>query len=83
MQPAQSNTTEQTGKWVSAKVYATFFGLSQDTLGNWRWRDRRAGRSEAVPGFPVYRRFGRAVRYWLPSQNAPSGIEILSTQHGR
>jgi hypothetical protein len=66
------NTSTQiihTGRWVTAKVYARTYGLTEDTLGNWRWRDRQAGRDEAQPGFPRYRRFGRAVRYWLLAED--------------
>jgi hypothetical protein len=53
------------GQWVSEKVYASSKQLSAQTLTNWRYRDRLAGRSEAAPGYPIYRRFGRAVRYWM------------------
>lgn len=54
------------GKWVTEKVYAEVHSLSKQVLANWRHRDLLAGRTEAGPGFPMYRRFGRAVRYWLP-----------------
>jgi hypothetical protein len=32
-------------------------------LANWRYQDRKAGRSGAAPGFPEYRLFGGCVRY--------------------
>jgi hypothetical protein len=75
MQPAEHTTLQQqqsqrVGRWVTAKVYAATYGLSEDTLGNWRWKDRIAGRSQAAPGYPLYRRFGRAVRYWLDGASA-------------
>ena len=53
------------GRWVSEKAYAESKGLAPQTLCNWRYRDRLAGRTEAAPGYPIYRRFGRAVRYWM------------------
>lgn len=56
------------GRWVTAAEYARVTGLSVQTLANWRYRDRRAGRTEAEPGKPRYRYFGNAVRYWLPQQ---------------
>jgi hypothetical protein len=55
----------QPGRWVTELAYAEHFSLSRQTLINWRYRDSHAGRTEAQPGFPRYRRFGRAVRYWL------------------
>ncbi len=55
----------KTGRWVTAKTYADHFGLSWQTLANWRYQDGLAGRDEAREGFPQYRRFGRACRYWL------------------
>ena len=58
------------GRWVTERAYAEWHGLSKQTLTNWRWRDRKAGLSEAAAGYPQYRRFGRAVRYWLPSEDA-------------
>jgi hypothetical protein len=54
-----------TGRWVNERDYAAHFGIARQTLANWRWLDLQAGRSEAAPGFPRYRRFGRAIRYWL------------------
>lgn len=56
----------QAGRWVTAAEYARLTGLSEQTLANWRYRDRKAGRTEAEPGKPRYRYFGKAVRYWLP-----------------
>lgn len=58
--------TAPTGRWVTEKVYAQVHGLSPQTLCNWRYRDRKAGRDHAEPGYPQYSYFGRAVRYWLP-----------------
>lgn len=53
------------GQWITGREYARIHGLSPQTLINWRYRDRKAGRCEAVPGYPRYKYFGRAVRYWL------------------
>ncbi len=55
------------GRWVSAKEYARLTGLSAQTLANWRSQDRKVGRQGAAPGKPVYRCFGRAVRYRVPA----------------
>jgi hypothetical protein len=66
MQVQQSTTTNT--KWVSESEYARIHGLSRQTLTNWRWRDAKEGRKEALPGFPEYRRFGRAVRYRIETQ---------------
>jgi hypothetical protein len=50
-------------RWVTAAIYAEIFGLSEQTLANWRHQDRRAGRTEPRSGYPRYRYFGSAVRY--------------------
>src|ERR1700733_2745164 len=59
---------DQAGRWITETEYARIHALSRQTLCNWRYQDRKAGRKEARRGFPQYRRFGRAVRYWLPPQ---------------
>jgi hypothetical protein len=56
-------------RWVTERVYAEVYGLSRQTLTNWRYRDRLAGRSTAAPGQPVYRTFGRAVRYLIEASD--------------
>ncbi len=53
------------GRWVTAAEYAASAGVSLQTLANWRWQDRKAGRDGPGPGKPLYRCFGRAVRYFL------------------
>lgn len=66
LQVAQATIEQHSiGRWVSEAVYAHNYGISRQTLTNWRYQDRQAGRSVARDGYPVYRRFGRAVRYWL------------------
>ena len=68
MEVLQRKTTNQQatrGRWVTEQAYADTFGLARQTLANWRYLDGQGGRSEAAPGYPVYRRFGRAIRYWL------------------
>jgi len=60
------------GRWVSEAVYAERHALAKQTLTNWRYRDHLAGRTQALPGFPVYRRFGRAIRYWLEPEGGRS-----------
>jgi len=61
-------TTILPGKWVTERAYAEHYGLARQTLANWRHRDLKAGRAEAAPGFPRYKRWGRAIRYFLPSE---------------
>ena len=74
VQVSQLTTTQQilnqSGIWVTARTYARSRSLTEGTLANWRYRDSRAGRTEAAPGLPKYRRFGRAVRYWMPAETA-------------
>jgi hypothetical protein len=50
-------------RWITEREYAEIHGLSAQTLRNWRFKDRRAGRAEAASGYPRYRYFGGAVRY--------------------
>ena len=54
------------GRWITDLAYSTLYGIPRQTLINWRHRDRKAGRDCAEPGYPEYKRFGKAVRYWLP-----------------
>jgi len=56
---------ETTRQWVTERVYAHTYGLSEQTLRNWRHKDLKSGRMEAEPGKPQYRRFGRSIRYRL------------------
>jgi hypothetical protein len=49
--------------WITASQYAELHSMSKQTLANWRYADLRAGRQEAAPGYPKYRRFGGSVRY--------------------
>ena len=53
------------GRWVTENLYAELHGLARQTLTNWRYQDRKAGRLEPRPDYPRYRKFGAAVRYWL------------------
>jgi len=59
-------TTQASGSWVTEIAFAEHFNISRQTLSNWRWQDSLIGRDGAAPGKPQYRRFGRAIRYWLP-----------------
>jgi hypothetical protein len=56
------------GRWVMEARYSEIYSISRQTLANWRYRDRRSGRTEAVSGFPKYRRFGKAIRYLLEGE---------------
>jgi hypothetical protein len=56
------------GRWITDRAYSDLHGIPRQTLINWRHRDRKAGRDQAEAGYPEYRYFGRAVRYWLPPQ---------------
>ena len=64
-------------QWVSARKYADIHDLRPQTLANWRYQDRKAGRNGAAPGYPQYRRFGGAIRYCLTDEPerpaAPTG----------
>ena len=63
--PAKVEKGATKGKWVTEKVYAEIHGMSRQTLANWRHADLKAGRNQAEHGKPAYRRFGRAVRYFV------------------
>ena len=64
----RSVTAEQpSGRWVREQVYASHYLIARQTLVNWRYKDRQAGRTTARAGYPIYRYFGKAVRYWLPA----------------
>ena len=63
---ASQATNTQCGRWVRERTYAEFHDLAKGSLANWRFRDRQAGRKEAPPGYPRYKYWGTAVRYWLP-----------------
>jgi len=68
-----SNTQEiirRHGRWVTEKQYSEIHSIPKASLANWRFRDRMAQRPGAAPGMPQYRHFGRAVRYWLPPDEA-------------
>ena len=70
MEVSESILQEQqrpAGTWVSTRTYAQIHGLAPQTLANWRYRDRKEGRSGAKEGYPKYRYFGAAVRYFLES----------------
>ena len=60
-----------TTKWVTARTYANIHSFSAQTLANWRHQDRKAGLSQARPGYPTYRRFGEAIRYLLDTPQGP------------
>ena len=71
-------TIQAPGREVTPKVYSALKGISENTLGAWRLEDQRAGRNEALPGKPVYRRYGRAIRYWLePGSYDPAMLAII------
>jgi hypothetical protein len=57
------------GRWITEREFARIHGLARRTLTNCRYQDRKAGRHEDGPGVPLYRCFGRAVRYWLEAVN--------------
>jgi hypothetical protein len=75
MQPTQQQTNTQdiirhSGRWITERQFAEIHSIPKASLANWRFRDRVAQRNEALPGYPRYRRFGRAVRYWMPAETA-------------
>jgi hypothetical protein len=60
---ATAYSAVQVGRWVTEKAFSDLTAIPRQTLANWRSRDRAAGRAGAAPGYPEYRRFGRAIRY--------------------
>jgi len=66
---------DATRKWITAKEFAARHGLHPQTLANWRHADKRAGLTGPRPGYPVYRRFGGAIRYWVPSDDQPADLD--------
>ena len=36
------------GRWTTAKVYGYVCNFKEDVLGNWRYKDRKAGRECAL-----------------------------------
>ena len=58
-------TSEEHGFWVTPREFSRLTGIPRQTLANWRYQDRRAGRASAAPGRPIYRKFGNCVRYFV------------------
>lgn len=65
MQLTEPSTTTIRKRWATPREYGIIHEISEQTLANWRYQDRLAGRTEALPGYPVYRKFGAAVRYLM------------------
>ena len=61
----QPAVVSEEGRWVTGERYARLHDIGVQTLANWRHQDKVQGRTTARPGFPIYRRFGGAVRYLL------------------
>lgn len=51
---------------MTEKEFSEIYSIPRQTLCNWRSQDRKAGRDGPRPGYPIYRRFGGCIRYWLP-----------------
>ena len=60
---------------IDTKTKARQLGVSEETLNGWRYRDHKAGRSQALPGFPKYFKYGKVIRY-LPTidDSIPGGL---------
>jgi len=54
------------GAWVTPRQYAKLFQLSEQGLANARSRERRTGQRD--PHAPIWRKFGKAVRYFVPAE---------------
>lgn len=66
------------GRWVTAREYARIFGLSEQGLANMRLRERKLGRR--APDAPIWARFGRAVRYFIPGNLLnPAGNDLRNS----
>lgn len=74
----QDNLLSGNIRWISGRELARLLHLHPQTLGNWRYQDRRAGRDHAAPGRPLYKRFGGAVRYAV----LPDGTPVLMPPDG-
>ena len=68
---AKASEFQLAGRWVTERLFAEIHDIHPQTLANWRYFDRKAGRRQAEPGYPVYRYFGKAVRYWLAAPSVP------------
>lgn len=53
------------GRWVTTKVYSEIFGISENTLITWRYMLEH-DRGDPKRTYPITKKFGRSVRYWLP-----------------
>jgi hypothetical protein len=62
------------GRWITEKAFADLHSLHRQTLANWQSADLKAGRTEAEPGYPQYRRYGRSVRYWYIAEVSPARL---------
>lgn len=62
------------GYWAPDTVYAAHFSISRGTLANKRHFDLVAGRSGPLPGEPIYRRFGRIIRYWIAGDEHETAV---------
>jgi len=60
------------GIWLTPKQFARMFGLSEQTLANARSRERKTGRR--TPGAPIWRKFGRSVRYFVGPELLQPGV---------
>lgn len=58
------------GRYLTPKLYSAITGIPEQTLTNWRYKDRRGGLKRAPAGFPEYKYFGPSVRYWLAARRA-------------
>lgn len=66
--PPQSAAILQAGgRWITARDYSELHSIPVKSLDAWRYRDHLQGRTTAAEGYPVYRRFGRSIRYWVPA----------------
>lgn len=61
------------GVWITEKEYAALYALNRQTLSMWRFDDRKAGRTCALPGYPTYRKIGNAVRYLVEPLRGQAG----------
>jgi len=59
----QPNTTS--GIWLTEIEYAERFRIARQTLSNWRCAEKHG---QTNPTRPVWRKFGGAVRYYVPPQ---------------
>lgn len=76
MRNDQNHHLTTAGEWVSEHAIARMLKLNPSTLRTWRWLEAKDG---VRRGGLTWRRFGRAIRYWVTPDllgQAPREAEV-------